>query len=234
MSEATSATPTMERVLEGLMEVIKNNNSHHPEVPHTRSHIEQFQKLKPPTFDGKEDPLVAQSWTLEMEKIFEVMECSEEEKVKLATFMFTDEAYRWWLTIKESEPNMKWDRFKEVFNTMYFPPSVKEQMIAEFLNLQQGNMTVTEYAAKFTRLSRFATYVVDTEDRKARKFEGGLKDDFKTKVKLLKLPTYAEVLDRALILESDEKELAKRRDHKRAGSNESNQFHYRNQFSQSK
>ncbi|KAF7141664.1 hypothetical protein RHSIM_Rhsim06G0042800 [Rhododendron simsii] len=222
MSEAASATPTMERMLEGLMEVIKNNNNHHPEVPHTRSHIEQFQKLKPPTFDGKQDPLVAQSWTLEMEKIFEVMECSEEEKVKLAAFMFTDEAYRWWLTIKESEPNMKWDRFKEVFNSMYFPPSVKEQMIAEFLDLRQGNLTVTEYAAKFTRLSRFATYVVDTEDKKARKFEGGLKDDFKTKVKLLKLPTYAEVLDRALILENDEKELAKRRDHKRARSDGSN------------
>ncbi|KAG5564384.1 hypothetical protein RHGRI_000544 [Rhododendron griersonianum] len=94
MSEATSASSTTEKVLEGLMEVIKNNNNHHPQVPQTKSHIEQFQKLKPPTFDGRQDPLVAQSWTLEMEKNFEVMECSEEEKVKLATFMFTDEAYR--------------------------------------------------------------------------------------------------------------------------------------------
>ncbi|KAG5516046.1 hypothetical protein RHGRI_036930 [Rhododendron griersonianum] len=144
--------------------------------------------------------------------------------------MFIDKAYRWLLSIKESEPNVKWDRFKEVFNAMYFPPSVKEQMIVEFLNLQQDNMTVTEYAARFTRLSRFATYIVDTEDKKAMKFEGGLKDDFKTQVKLLKLPTYAEVLDRALILESDEKEFAKRRDHKRARVDGSNQFQSRNQF----
>ncbi|KAG5528120.1 hypothetical protein RHGRI_028901 [Rhododendron griersonianum] len=103
-------------------------------------------------------------------------------------------------------------------------------MIADFLNLQQDNRTVTEYAVRFTRLSRFATYIVDTEDKKARKFEGELKDDFKTQVKLLKLPTYAEVLDRALILESDEKEFAKRRDHKRARGDGSNQFQSCNEF----
>lgn len=68
---------------------------------------------------------------------------------------------------------MKWDHFKKVFNAKCFPPLRKEQMIVEFLNLEQDKMTVSEYTAKFTRLSRFATFVVDTEDKKARKFEGG-------------------------------------------------------------
>lgn len=49
-----------------------------------------------------------------------------------------------------------------------FPPLRKEQMIAEFLNLEQDKMTVSEYTAK-TRLSRFVTFVVDTEEKKAKK-----------------------------------------------------------------
>ena len=62
-------------------------------------------------------------------------------------------------------------------------------------------MTVAEYESKFTQLARFATYVIPTETRKARKFEAGLEAGIKDRLEVLKLPTYAEVVDRAYIAE---------------------------------
>ena len=108
--------------------------------------------MKPPTFDGINDPLVAESWVKSMEKMFRVLPCMDEQKVAFATFTFLGEAYEWWLLTLEKKPNMTWQRFLEVFNEKYFPNSLREQKAAEFLTLEQGNMTMAEYEAKFTSL----------------------------------------------------------------------------------
>mgnify|MGYP003702931319 CR=1 FL=1 len=69
------------------------------------------------------------------------------------------------------------------------------------MELKQNNMTVAEYEAKFTELARFSPHVVDTDYKKARHFERGLRDDILEKVNVLKLETYIEVLDQAIISE---------------------------------
>ena len=45
----------------------------------------------------------------------------------------------------------------------YFLEVVRRQKRVEFIRLSQRNMTVTEYAAKFTQLSRYAPNVVEDE-----------------------------------------------------------------------
>ncbi|XP_028075030.1 uncharacterized protein LOC114277336 [Camellia sinensis] len=67
----------------------------------------------------------------------------------------------------------------------------------------KGNLTVAEYKAKFTELAKFAPHIVDTDYKKVRKFEGGLHNDIQERVNVLKLPTYVDVLDRALMLETN-------------------------------
>ena len=52
----------------------------------------------------------------------------------------------------------------------------KEQ---ELLHLKQGQTSVTEYAAKFNELSRFALNQVATEEMKMDHFEQGLKGPIK-------------------------------------------------------
>ena len=64
-------------------------------------------------------------------------------------------------------------------------------------------MTVVEYEAKFTELARFAPHVIDTDYKKARHFEGGLRSDILERVNVLKLETYIGVLDRAIISEAN-------------------------------
>ena len=51
--------------------------------------------------------------------------------------------------------------------------------IKEFIYLKQGNTTVMAYEAKFTELARCVSYMVEIEEKKARKFEEGLRRNIK-------------------------------------------------------
>ena len=69
---------------------------------------------------------------------------------------------------------ISWDQFVAIFENHYFPESVRDQLRMQFELLQQGNMSVSQYAIKFQSLSRFALELVTSEDRKCRRFEKGL------------------------------------------------------------
>ena len=77
-------------------------------------------------------------------------------------------------------------------------------------------MSVAKSEAMFAELARFAPHMVDTDYKKARKFEGGLDLDILDRVGVLNLPTYVNVLDRALmagsILAAKKQTLAPRTD----------------------
>ncbi|XP_028053613.1 uncharacterized protein LOC114257976 [Camellia sinensis] len=73
--------------------------------------------------------------------------------------------------------------------------------MTEFETLRQENKTVAEYEAQFAELARFAPHMVDMDYKKARKFEGGLRGAILDRVNILKLPTYVDVLERAVIAE---------------------------------
>ncbi|XP_057954132.1 pre-rRNA-processing protein SRD1-like [Malania oleifera] len=70
---------------------------------------------------------------------------------------------------------MTWSHFGEIFFKWYFPTTVRSAKALEFLYLTQGPLTVQQYASRFIELSRFAPYLVPDEERKARKFEEGLR-----------------------------------------------------------
>ena len=95
----------------------------------------------------------------------------------------------------------------EAFYKKYFPDSVRQQKVGEFVHLEQGEMTVAQYEAKFTELSRFAPQLIATEKEKTLKFQDGLKPYMKNKISILKLGIYSEIMNRALIAENDNEEL---------------------------
>ncbi|XP_028085332.1 uncharacterized protein LOC114286366 [Camellia sinensis] len=137
-----------------------------------------------------------------MEKLFEVFPCSTTQKVLLATYTLKDKAWRWWLLVRNNNVNMTWAQFNEMFYNKYFPQCFRDRKVSEFQELKQGRISVAEYEAKFTELARFASHMVDTDYKKAHKFEGGLDLDIFDRVGVLKLPTYIEVLNRSLMAEA--------------------------------
>ena len=170
--------------------------------------IREFKALNPPSFRGGPNFLEAENWMKEIKKILDVMAVPEERRVSLASFMLRDEADNWWDMIKTTQDvtKMVWMQFEELLLSNYFPEAVRRQKRAEFIHLVQRNMTVTEYAAKFTQLSRYAPNVVADEQMRAEQFQEGLRLNIRAQVAPFMLRTYSEVVARALVIEREMEE----------------------------
>ncbi|XP_057969346.1 uncharacterized protein LOC131158495 [Malania oleifera] len=110
--------------------------------------IEKFTKMNPPAFSRGADPTIAENWMQEIEKVLTVLHCINEQRVLYATYKFIGEVERWWVATKLFEEQrsilvaMTWGRFKEAFFDRYFPATVREVKVVEFMNLTQGNLTI--------------------------------------------------------------------------------------------
>ena len=73
--------------------------------------------------------------------------------------------------------SMMWALFKTLFLEKKFPRVKREEKEMEFISLKQRNLSLVEYERKFDKLSRYAPHLMDTEERKARRFEKGLRPE---------------------------------------------------------
>ncbi|XP_056160301.1 uncharacterized protein LOC130135362 [Syzygium oleosum] len=128
--------------------------------------VEQFPKLRPPKFVGTGDHEEAESWIDKLQKIFDMLKCSEEEKVTLAIYQLQGNANHWWKVTKEivfpEIITVTWTTFVEAFNGKYFSECARDRKVKEFLQLWQDNMTMDQYEAKFAQLSRYAPKLLKT------------------------------------------------------------------------
>ena len=78
---------------------------------------------------------------------------------------------------------------------------------AEFLELKQGDMSVTEYAAKFVELAKFYPhYTIETaEFSKCIKFENGLRAEIKRAIGYQKIRQFSDLVSSCRIYEEDTK-----------------------------
>ncbi|KAL8108970.1 hypothetical protein AgCh_025168 [Apium graveolens] len=101
----------------------------------------------------------------------------QDPKVEYATYFIKGESNYWWESAKalEAAEVITWDRFKRMFLDKYFPCYMQTQMEMKLFELKQDNMTVDEYEKKFTELSRFMGEYVDSKEKRAKRFQQGLK-----------------------------------------------------------
>lgn len=81
-------------------------------------------------------------------------------------------------------------------------------------------MTVAAYEAKFAELSRFGTHLIDTEIKKERKFERGLKPGLRSRVVCMRLQTYAAMVETVQVMEKDFEDVQQSRAVKRKREDE--------------
>ncbi|KAL0556761.1 hypothetical protein IC582_005277 [Cucumis melo] len=109
------------------------------------------------------------------------MKCPEDQKVQCAVFMLTDRGTAWWETTERmlggDVSQIMWQQFKESFYAKFFSASLRDAKRQEFVNLEQGDMTVEQYDAEFDMLSCFAPEMIATEAARADKFVRGLRLD---------------------------------------------------------
>ncbi|XP_028081778.1 uncharacterized protein LOC114283146 [Camellia sinensis] len=159
------------QILEGLGQERNNQQNERTRL------FSKFRKQRPPKFTGVPNPKVAENWLQQIEKMLDTMGITEAaDRIALAVFELDDEADHWWELIKNTRDvaSLSWNQFRELFLNKYFPNTVRRERVKEFQNLEQGNMTVTQYAAKFEELARYAIRFVANDKEKARMFEWGL------------------------------------------------------------
>ncbi|KAL0541388.1 hypothetical protein IC582_021430 [Cucumis melo] len=132
------------------------------------------------------------------------MKCPEDQKVQCAIFMLTDRGTAWWETTERmlggDVSQITWQQFKESFYAKFFSASLRDAKRQEFLNLEQGDMTVEQYDAEFDMLSRFAPEMIATEAARADKFVRGLRLDIQGLVRAFRPATHADALRLAVDL----------------------------------
>ncbi|XP_057808412.1 uncharacterized protein LOC131022884 [Salvia miltiorrhiza] len=158
--------------------------------------------MAPPTLKGNEGPLGTEEWIRQMECIFNYMRCRDDSKVTCAAFQLIDDAGHWWESetaalTEEQVRAISWRTFKERVMGKYFPKAFRKQKEIELMNLKQGNLTVLEYERKFTQLARFTPHLVDTDEKKAWRFENGLRPEIGGHLAALNITSYSEILERA-------------------------------------
>ncbi|XP_074377612.1 uncharacterized protein LOC141719130 [Apium graveolens] len=136
-----------------------------------------------------------------MEKAFALTNVGDNQKVEYATYFLKGESNYWWESAKalEDAKVITWDRFKRMFLDKYFPRYMQTQMEMKFFELNQDNMIVGEYEKKFTVMGEY----VDSEEKRAKRFQQGLKPWLRSRVAAFELTTYAEVVQKAMVIEGE-------------------------------
>ena len=100
------------------------------------SNLQRFRAHHPPTFKGGGDPMVADHWFMQIEKMLEAMEItSDATRIRLAAFQLEGEAQVWWkwaMTSRDLEA-MTWAEFQELFMGKCFPDTARHAKAQEFL-----------------------------------------------------------------------------------------------------
>ena len=103
------------------------------------SNLQRFRAHHPPTFTRGGDPMVANHWFMQIEKVLEAMEItSDMTRIRLAAFQLEGQAQVWWRWAKTSRDleAMTWAEFQELFIGKYFPETARHAKAQEFLELK--------------------------------------------------------------------------------------------------
>ncbi|VFQ78790.1 unnamed protein product [Cuscuta campestris] len=125
---------------------------------------------------------------------------------RLASQLLRNEAYEWWKRTDESVGTPKpwtWAHFEWAFKQEYIPKRFSEERRKEFVELQQGDMTLPEYRQKFTRLAKFAPTLVSTPTDCIEEFRKNLRPDLRSRVSVLTTVDFAEAYDLIAKADSD-------------------------------
>ncbi|KAF7150567.1 hypothetical protein RHSIM_Rhsim02G0129900 [Rhododendron simsii] len=171
--------------------------------------LERFRKLFTTEFGGSVSPGEAKEWLKAVVRVFDAMGVTDAQKVTLATFNLKGTARNWWEALQRQltaplpgvtpvvQRVVTWERFVKGFNDQYCPQSYRFRQEAAFSHLQQGDMTVPEYEARFAELSEYAPDMVDTEVKKCKRFRLGLSPKVLTKLITYETEDYAALVEMA-------------------------------------
>jgi hypothetical protein len=175
-----------------------------PPAPPRDKHRE-FMSHKPPTFSNSADPLQADDWLKSVEKMLNITQCLDREKVLYASGRLTGPAADWWdacCAAHATVDTITWAEFSTQFRNYHIPAGLMKIKRKEFLSLKQGSMSVSEYRDKFIQLSRYAPRDVEDDEKKQELFLDGLIGPLQYQLVSHTFPSFQRLLDKAIAVEN--------------------------------
>ncbi|KAD3066380.1 hypothetical protein E3N88_34260 [Mikania micrantha] len=159
-----------------------------------------FKACNPPSFDGKKDAVSTFQWIHEMEAVIEISECREDQAVKFAAHSFVSEALYWWGIIKQARGTqvvaaMKWEEMKKLVLEQFCSQNELDKMEMNFMKLEAGNMTHREYTTKYNEMSRLVPDLVNTNEKRIRRYVQGLPSAIRKLIKPLAPKTFQSAVE---------------------------------------
>ena len=175
-----------------------------------RSAIERMARYRPVDFLGwkGDEPSMAENWLERTERMLVQMHCTPNKSLECATALLQEEAYQWWVSVTRTAlpESITWKFFLNEFKMHYVGRIYLTNMRREFHNMRQRQMSVTEYQREFTRLSKYASEILVSEEEKCHRFEDGLNDHIRAHVKGFCHDDFSKIVTCALNVERVKKE----------------------------
>jgi hypothetical protein len=195
------------QLLQTMQQTLVNMQAAPPQAPPSppRDRLGEFQRTKPSTFSQALERMDADGWLKSVEKKLQVVQCNNHEKVLLASHQLLGPAADWWVAYVEAheEPeSINWLEFRAAFRAHHVPQGVIKQKKKEFQDLKQESMSVNEYVTKFTQLSRYALYEVNTDEKKQECFLNGFNDGLAYALEAQDFGNFQGMVNKALVLEN--------------------------------
>ncbi|KAL3723944.1 hypothetical protein ACJRO7_036023 [Eucalyptus globulus] len=208
-ASAARAEPRMEDILHALANIgnlMERQAQQQPGAEHrTQGLVEQLLKLKPPKFSGMGSPEEAEHWIDGMEQIFRLLDCTATKKITLVEYQLEGNAKFWWRALRDTifppGTEVNWEEFVRAFNRKHFSDCAKDRKITEFVQLEQKELTIDRYEARFSELSRYAPRLIEDQEEKAKRFLKGLRTDVRKQLVPLNIRDYNEIYERAQLVE---------------------------------
>ncbi|XP_010556023.1 PREDICTED: uncharacterized protein LOC104825399 [Tarenaya hassleriana] len=171
--------------------------------------VRELRAMHTPRFGGSLDPEAAEEWMTCITRVLEYVQCPLRYRALLASHHLSGQARHWWEKVVQEMADghhFTWEEFKEDFERKYYRRQNQERRFSEFLNLQQGNMTVREYEAEFVRMLKYSAHLVSLESQKITKFVVGLRPSLRWRVTLHEFRTLSHCIDQMEKAEEAKKE----------------------------
>ncbi|KAL6526554.1 hypothetical protein OROGR_015644 [Orobanche gracilis] len=213
MSEMTHMTEIVETMQTSMVRNPRQQGSQVPfykQIGSVSQIVGEISHLRPPTFEGSSEPTDVVHWLEHFDKLFDMVQCPEENKVPIAAYYLCKGAYSWWLSVKPANRDCDWDAFKTLMLERYFPAPLCEAKLSEVLNPESvKDESVMVIAEKFHGLLQFASSVIRTEADKIKYFSKRLNPQLRLQLFNHNCNSLGEFIDKAIGAELLIKELAR-------------------------
>ena len=161
---------------------------------------QDFRKIMTESFGGTEGAVVLARWIEKLETVFRISSCAEEDRVKYASFTFSNVALTWWNNYLKSAGydnaySMPWENFKGMVLRKYCPRTEVMKLEAEFWNLKVQGTDMAAYNQRFQELALLCPEMVPTETRLLERYIGGLPVTIKGNVTTAKATDLHEAME---------------------------------------